>query len=110
MKRTQEVGIVENMLTEIGGHLLVMDGDLSSSFMETNASPFEFDDGEVESARWAGRRRIAFVVHLNFVGETPEEQGENGEKVEATATGSLVNVDGKWTIDSVTSTATHVVR
>ncbi len=102
--------IVEDMLTEIAGYLLVRDGDLSGTFMETNASPFEFDEGEVERSRWAGPGRITFLVGLTFVGETPEEHGENGEKVEATATGSLVDVDGKWTVESATTTSTRVVR
>ncbi|WP_224373071.1 hypothetical protein [Hyalangium versicolor] len=102
--------IVEDMLTEIAGYLLVRDDDLSSAFMETNASPFEFDEGEIERSRWAGRGRITFLVGLTFVGETPEEQGENGEKVEAAATGSLVDVGGKWTVESATTTSTRVVR
>lgn len=111
MQKTPEVVIVENMLMEIAGRVLFEDGDLSGTLADTNASPFDFDDGEVESARWVGRGRITFVVHLNFDGETPEEQCENGEKVEATATGSLVvDVDGKWTVESVTTTSTRVVR
>ncbi|ATB45982.1 hypothetical protein [Corallococcus macrosporus] len=106
----QPVEIVESMLMEIGGRLLFEDDDLSGALADTNGSPFEFDEGEVERADWDGRGRIAFRARINFVGDTPAEQGENGEKVEATATGSLVHVDGKWTIESATTTSTHVVR
>lgn len=102
--------IVESMLTEIAGYVLVSDGDLSGTFIDSNGSQLEFDVGEVERARWAGCRRLTFRVRLTCVEEAPAEPGENGAKVEATATGSLVNVGGKWTVESATTTSSRVVR
>lgn len=93
--------IIEGLLLELAVMLINGDERVTRAMAETNAQPFEFDSGEVESAEFVdGEDRIRFTASLLLVGEQDEDSPPNGDEIDLTVSGVVVRAGNKWTFSA----------
>ena len=91
--------IIEGLLPGLAVRLTNEDERVTGAIAETNAQPFEFDTGEVESAEFTnGEDRINFTALLLLVGEQDEDSPFNGDEIDLTVSGVAIRDGNKWTV------------
>jgi hypothetical protein len=94
--------LFEDLLPELAAMFMNENGRVVEAMAETNAQPFGFDTGEVESAELNdGENRINFKVSLVLAGEQDVERPFNGDKLNPVVTGVVVRTAEKWAFAEV---------
>lgn len=96
--------IIDGLLADLAAKLMDSDDTVTGTMAETNAQPFEFDTGEVDSADWVGnsQNRIEFTASIHLTGEQDEDSGFNGDEIDLTVSGIAVRTGNTWTFEETT--------